>query len=120
MEESLASLLNKGYCGFLGVDMMICLEDGKYLLHPCVEINLRMNMGVVSHTILNRYVHCLSHGKYIVKYYSEDGEAWDAFCQMKATYKLHLCDGKLAEGYMPLTPVKQDTHYHAFLLLDRI
>ncbi|WP_455782528.1 hypothetical protein [Phocaeicola coprocola] len=120
MEESLASLLNKDYCGFLGVDMMICLEDGKYLLHPCVEINLRMNMGVVSHTIFNRYVHCLSHGKYIVKYYSEDGEAWDAFCQMKATYKLNLCDGKLAEGYMPLTPVKQDTHYHAFLLLDRI
>lgn len=119
MEESLASLLNKDYCGFLGVDMMICLEDGRYLLHPCVEINLRMNMGVVSHTIFNRYVHCLSHGKYIVKYYSEDGEAWDAFCQMKATYKLHLYDGKLAEGYMPLTPVKQDTHYHAFLLLDR-
>lgn len=119
MEESLASLLNKDYCGFLGVDMMICLEDGRYLLHPCVEINLRMNMGVVSHTIFNRYVHCLSHGKYIVKYYSEDGEAWDAFCQMKATYKLHLCDGTLAEGYMPLTPVKQDTHYHAFLLLDR-
>ena len=84
MEESLASLLNRGYCGFLGVDMMICLEDGRYLLHPCVEINLRMNMGVVSHTIFNRYVHCLSHGKYIVKYYSEDGEAWDAFCQMKA------------------------------------
>lgn len=120
MEESLASLLNKDYCGFLGVDMMICLEDGRYLPHPCVEINLRMNMGVVSHTIFNRYVHCLSHGKYIVKYYSEDGEAWDAFCQMKATYKLNLCDGKLAEGYMPLTPVKQDTHYHAFLLLDRI
>lgn len=119
MEGSLASLLNKDYCGFLGVDMMICLEDGRYLLHPCVEINLRMNMGVVSHTIFNRYVHCLSHGKYIVKYYSEDGEAWDAFCQMEATYKLHLCDGKLAEGYMPLTPVKQDTHYHAFLLLDR-
>lgn len=119
MKGSLASLLNKDYCGFLGVDMMICLEDGRYLLHPCVEINLRMNMGVVSHTIFNRYVHCLSHGKYIVKYYSEDGEAWDAFCQMKATYKLHLCDGKLAEGYMPLTPVKQDTHYHAFLLLYR-
>ena len=119
MEGSLASLLNKDYCGFLGVDMMICLEDGRYLLHPCVEINLRMNMGVVSHTIFNRYVHCLSQGKYIVKYYFEDGEAWDAFCQMKATYKLHLCDGKLAEGYMPLTPVKQDTHYHAFLLLDR-
>lgn len=119
MKESLALLLNKDYCGFLGVDMMICLEDGRYLLHPCVEINLRMNMGVVSHTIFNRYVHCLSHGKYIVKYYSEDGEAWDAFCQMKATYKLHLCDGKLAEGYMPLTPVRQDTHYHAFLLLDR-
>ena len=113
-------MLFKGYGAKVGLGNMRVKAENRMVTHPCVEINLRMNMGVVSHTIFNRYVHCLSHGKYIVKYYSEDGEAWDAFCQMKATYKLHLCDGKLAEGYMPLTPVKQDTHYHAFLLLDRI
>ena len=45
-----------GYCGPLGVDMMIvenqgngqCPEGGKYLLHPCVEINVRRTMGHVA------------------------------------------------------------------------
>lgn len=44
------------YRGPLGVDMMIvenqgngkCPEGGKYLLHPCVEINVRRTMGHVA------------------------------------------------------------------------
>ena len=46
--EELGSLLADAYVGYLGVDMMICEEDGTYKIHPCVEVNLRMNMGVVS------------------------------------------------------------------------
>lgn len=118
MEKKLAVLLGKDYCGFLGVDMMICWEDGKYLLHPCVEINLRMNMGIVSHIIFTRYVHYRSHGLYVIKYYPTDGEAWDSYCRMRDIHKLHLCDNKLLEGYVPLTPVQRDTRYHAFLLLE--
>ena len=36
------------YVGPLGVDMMIVHKDGLYLLHPCVEINLRRTMGHVA------------------------------------------------------------------------
>ncbi len=37
------------YRGAVGVDMMKVLDtDGKEKVHPCVEINLRMNMGVLA------------------------------------------------------------------------
>ena len=36
------------YQGPLGVDMMIVQNDGAFLLHPCVEINLRRTMGHVA------------------------------------------------------------------------
>ena len=36
--------------GYLGVDLMICQEGGTgtYFLHPCVEVNLRMTMGLLA------------------------------------------------------------------------
>jgi len=38
------------YNGYLGVDMFLCEhQNGRLFLHPCVEINLRQNMGLVSH-----------------------------------------------------------------------
>lgn len=36
------------YEGYLGVDMFICREQGRYLLNPCVEINVRMTMGLAA------------------------------------------------------------------------
>lgn len=43
-------LLYGHYTGPFGVDMMIVKEDstGNYLLHPCVELNLRCTMGHVA------------------------------------------------------------------------
>ena len=51
LEEELSALFGGFYHGYLGVDMMICHfpdEAPVYRIHPCVEINLRMNMGVVN------------------------------------------------------------------------
>ena len=56
----LAVVLQGHYCGPLGVDMMVCRKDGAhgpeervdeegcFLVHPCVEINLRRTMGHVA------------------------------------------------------------------------
>ncbi len=46
----LGQLLCDGYQGPLGVDMMVVASPGKegFLLHPCVEINLRRTMGHVA------------------------------------------------------------------------
>lgn len=54
----LATIIQGRYCGPIGVDMMICPNTAKtagetrndkgFLLHPCVEINLRRTMGHVA------------------------------------------------------------------------
>lgn len=35
------------YRGLLGIDMMMVRQEGRLLLHPCVEVNLRRTMGHV-------------------------------------------------------------------------
>lgn len=119
LETVLSDLIGTAYHGYLGVDMMICRASGNYnyQLHPCVEVNLRMNMGVVSHLIFERYVHPQAHGKYIVEYYATDGEALEVHQQYLYTHPLKLQDEKLAKGYFSLTPVEKSTRYHIFLLL---
>lgn len=45
----LGQILDGRYRGWIGVDMMICRSDnGHTFVHPCVEVNLRMTMGVAA------------------------------------------------------------------------
>ena len=59
MEESLASLLNKGYCGFLGVDMMILFRRWKNIYFILVFVGLTVHeygSYRIRYSIVN--VHC--------------------------------------------------------------
>jgi len=49
-EDYIASIIPKGYEGGIGVDMMIVKNGEGFLLHPCVEINVRRTMGHVALT----------------------------------------------------------------------
>lgn len=95
--------------------MMICSDNGGLLIHPCVEINLRMNMGVVSHVLSVRYLHPLATGRYVVEHYSADGEAWAFHQQMSRDFPLEMQAGGIAKGYLSLTPVREDTRYQAYI-----
>ena len=45
------------YRGYLGIDMMIYSDSaGKYRVQPCLEINLRYNMGLVADLLSRRYL----------------------------------------------------------------
>jgi len=52
------------------VDMMVCRSDKEngYRVHPCVEINMRMNMGVVARLFYDRFVALGSKGCFAVEY----------------------------------------------------
>lgn len=43
------------YRGPVGIDMIKVVEEGKTLVHPCIEINLRMNMGILALLLHERY-----------------------------------------------------------------
>lgn len=55
LEHILSDLLLPHYTGWLGIDMMAYEgEDGHPHLHPCIELNMRMTMGVAAMKIAQK------------------------------------------------------------------
>ena len=115
--EELPELIQGVYQGYLGVDMMVVRTSGGYAVHPCVEINLRMNMGVVSRIFFDRFVCTDSCGRYIIEYYANKGEARLFHHEMKEKYPLIMEKGRIRSGYLSLTPVFEDTNYQIYVHL---
>ena len=121
LKYKLSTLVGTVYKGYLGVDMMICRfpvnEKPVFRIHPCVEINLRMNMGVTTRLLYDRYVHPDSTGRFGIDYRPSEGEALKAHEQMSTTYPLEIRDGKVCSGYLPLVPVHKKSCYRAWILV---
>lgn len=115
--EVLPGWLGGGYTGYLGVDMMVCQENG-YVVHPCVEINLRMNMGVLSRLFFDRYAHPSARGRFVIEHYPASGEAVDFHSRMREEHPVLLQEERLMTGYVSLTPVNEDTRYQAYVLFE--
>lgn len=120
LEKELSALLGCSYCGYLGVDMMICQFPNEvpfYRIHPCVEINLRMNMGVVARLLTDRYLASEVEGRFQIAYYPSAGMALEEHRQMTASHPLCVEGGRISSGYLPLVPVTRQSRYRAFILL---
>ncbi len=119
LKYRLSALVGTVYKGYLGVDMMICRfpenEKPFFRIHPCVEINLRMNMGVVARFLYDRYVHPDSTGRFVIDYHPSEGEALQEHERMSATYPLKIREGRVYSGYLPLVPVHRRSCYRAWI-----
>ena len=113
----LPMLMGNAYQGYLGVVMMVCQIGEEYVVHPCVEVNLRMNMGVVSRLFFDRFMHPKTSGRYVIDYYLHPGDALRFHEEMKLRYPLEVCDGRMMEGYLSLTPVFEDTAYQIYVVV---
>jgi hypothetical protein len=113
--ELLSEKLGGRYTGYLGVDMMIYEGEGGYRLHPCIEINLRMNMGLVARLFYDRYVAPGAQGTYSVAYYPKKGEALAHHERMQREFPCNIQENRVVKGYLSLTPVTEDTCYQAFV-----
>ena len=118
--EVLSLNYGKQYIGYLGVDMMICKFDDfpYYRIHPCVEINMRMNMGIVSHTIYKRYVSSDSKGIFSIDYCTDNAALQARYHQLSQDKPLQITNERVTSGYLPLTPISPHTQYHAFILIE--
>ncbi len=101
------------YKGYFGVDMLIAKAGGECFLNPCVEVNLRMNMGVVSRVITDRFLAPSSSGEYIILANRTSEELLRMFDLLERENPLVICDGKVVSGFLPLTYVDGQTHYAA-------
>lgn len=122
LERELSLRLGMVYTGYLGVDMMICRFSALpvYRIHPCVEINLRMNMGMLARLLYDRYVNPGSMGSFQIGYFPLEGEVWKEHERMLVDYPLVIEDGKIRSGYLPLVPVHKRSCYKAWVLISSL
>jgi len=114
LEHKLVSYF-PAYKGFLGVDMMICRnKEHDYPIHPCVEINMRMNMGLVARAFYDRFVHEASGGIFKTVFFKQNGEALQYKTKMVADDPLIVKDNRIVSGFLPLNPVSEETKFMSF------
>lgn len=116
LAERLSVRVGTIYRGFLGVDMMICCtpQGGGYCIHPCVEVNLRMTMGMVA-VWLERWLAPGAEAEFVVDYVAEAGWQEADHIRRQKVNPLRVDGGRLVGGYCALTPVYGDTHYRAWM-----
>ena len=105
------------YNGYVGVDMMICETPSGFRVQPCVEINMRMNMGVVAYKFRKRFVTQGASGRYVVDFFKKKNEALVFHQKAKRDFPLITENEKIKSGYVALTPVNESTNYHAYAIM---
>ena len=105
------------YRGYLGRDMRIYADSaGKYRVQPCLEINLRYNMGIVALMLSRRYLDEHAEGEFTGRYYAKAGEAWQEHRHLQQLYPAVYKNNRIKSGYLNLTPVNEATHFVASLI----
>lgn len=120
LERLLAGELSGKYEGHLSVDMMVCRfpDYPHYRLHPCVEINLRMTMGMLSHKLYGKYISPSSRGEFRIGYYPSPAHLAEAHGALSGLHPVTISDGRISEGYLPLVPVTPHSRYMAWVLVE--
>ncbi len=92
LENVLSEIIGKDYEGYCGVDMMLYKADnGEIRIAPCVELNLRMTMGIVALLLAEKHLAPGSIG----------------MMTMNTAENFHdavIDNGRLVEGNIPLAP----------------
>lgn len=111
-------MLSHQYQGFIGIDMMVCRQADSYYLHPCVELNLRMNMGIVAHHFYQTFVSPTSRGVYQVVHYNTPAQLHAEVEHFTEKYPLRMKDGRIVSGFMSLVPITPRTHNLAYVIIE--
>lgn len=120
LTETLTELVAPHYDGMLGVDMMLYEDtDGNIKINPCVELNLRMTMGIVASAIGNRILAKDSIGTFRIAYHKSPHDCLRMITELLTANTTVIENGKLLSGFLPLVPVNNDSNYCAYILARR-
>ena len=120
LEELLPILQNSGiatlYEGYFGVDALIfCDSDGAVRLQPCLEINLRNNMGIVA---LHLEKHIADNSICEFRIISNPSVSFTIFDKdFAAKFPLVMAGSKIVSGYLPITPPVENAQTMVYLLV---
>lgn len=115
LSEKLTTLYN----GCIGVDMLIYLEDNEYKLHPCVEINMRYNMGFLTCRLYENYIATESCGKFYIDFNPKAEEMYNNHLLMEEKHPIRIENGRIISGYLSLCPINRSNRYRAYVLVEK-
>lgn len=107
------------YKGYLGVDMFVYQEDNNIKIHPAVEINLRMTMGMLSRIITDRFIDAKSIGWLQMEFNPDKGVILKNHKKKQRQYPYKISNHRITEGYISLCPVFEDTNYCLSMKIDK-
>lgn len=111
------SALAQLYEGYLGVDAFVFRDENeKILLQPCLELNLRNNMGIVALYLEKHIAPDSSCDFQIISQTNVSISLFDI--DMASRYPLVISEGKIVSGYLPLTSPDQDAINLAYILVE--
>ncbi|MCI5560452.1 MAG: hypothetical protein SPJ29_06840 [Phocaeicola sp.] len=107
LSDYLKTVVSPHYQGYVGIDMFTYQEGNQHNLHPCVEINLRMTMGLLAHFAYERYVPSGYTGKFHILHSKKD----------LATAYLTIEKSLKSQGYrfIPLTLPTTESQFGAYI-----
>lgn len=122
VKENLIKILSEKYAslykGCIGVDMLIYKESNEFKLHPCLEINMRYNMGYLAYFLKKNLIDENSKGKFCIDFQPQFGETYKKHLLMEKEFPVSFKDKKIQSGYFPLVPICEDNKYRAYLLIE--
>ena len=112
------SPFDENYEGNFGVDLLIYRdEEGQLRMNPCLEINVRQNMGLLS-LQLEKYLAPGSKGLFKTFYKKES--SFSKFTdEMEKQYPPVMIENKIAEGFFPLTEAIADAKFGAYIIAEK-
>lgn len=111
-----ASELALRYEGPFGVDALVYYDHKRQIkINPCLEINLRHNMGLLS-LQLEKLIHPGKKGTF--RTYYKPGSTFHKFAEeMIRTHPLIISKNKIVSGFLPLVAPDKDVLFGAYLLV---
>jgi len=114
-EELGKSVYANFHRGFLGVDALIFKNQNRIMMQPCIEVNSRMNMGILT-KLLEKKIHPHSSGQFEL-YYGSPGEYCNFEREQTKLNPLKFLDGKLNSGFLSLVEPDQNKKFGAYISL---
>jgi hypothetical protein len=102
-----------GHQGFLGVDALVFRNQDRLMMQPCIEINSRMNMGVLT-MFLERRLHPDSKGKFEL-FYGNEGEFNTFVAEQNHSNRPTFKEGIFYSGFLPLVEPSKKTKFGAYV-----
>ena len=90
-------------------------QNSKFTIHPCVEINLRMNMGIIAHEIYRHLLTPGTEGTFRIARFPDNASLRTFHDEQTSLLPATYRESRLARGYKAITSINTETTHLAYI-----